>query len=132
MSAIFSRILSVILAIIAVFTGGRMDNVSIEVTNEVTTQSETIVYEVSNYTGKTITMDEYFTLEVNKDGEWVEVPQIDEVHDISLSLGNIRTFTRTISIPDAFGTTLEAGEYRLTKGYSGEYSCSAVFNVIEA
>ncbi len=130
-SAVLSRIIAIILGIIAMFNGAEMSNITFELKGAVTTQSESIVVEVFNYTGQDIEMDEYFTLEVKQNDEWVKVAQSGSVNDITRVIKNIRSAEITINIVKAFGKTLDVGEYRLTKNYTGANTCSVIFNVIE-
>lgn len=135
MSTLLSRILAFLLSIIALFTGnGKANSVTIEIQDDVTTQSETIVYEVTNYTAETISSGESFVFEKNQDGEWVEV-EAGPVLLIGWTIKPFQTFKGSIDIEEAFGHKLEAGEYRLTKPYSSNFSgdsCSTIFNVLEA
>lgn len=130
-SAFFTRIIAILMGIIAMFTGGNMENVSMEVKNQVTTDSESIVFEMYNYTGKTLNIGKTFTLEENQEGEWEEVTKISSVDAISATVYNLTTYTQTIDIKEMFGKNLEAGEYKLTKDI-GENSYSVTFTVTEA
>ncbi len=132
MNTVFARIIAFLLGIIAIFTGGNMKNVTIEVENEITDQSEQIVFEVFNYTGRTLDFGEDFTLEVNQDGEWVEVKQVSPVNDIAHTISNLGTAQMRIDIVDMFGKKLDVGEYRLTKAYAAGNTCSVTFNVVAA
>lgn len=123
-----SRIFMVLLAIIASFTGGDMTKAQFEIKNEVTTQSEKIVYEMKNYTGKQLGADENFTLEIYENGEWTELEQTGMVNDIAVTIDNLESSTGSIDIIHAFGKPLDAGHYRLTKDY-GNHLYSAEFNV---
>lgn len=97
---------TVLLAIVATFTGGDMTKVQVKIKNEVTTQSEKIVFEISNYTGKTIGASNYFTLEIGENGEWTEVEQVGEVTDIAYLIKNLRSMELSIDIVHTFGKNL--------------------------
>ena len=128
----FSRLLAILLSFIAFFTGGNYNNIEFCVLSEVTTESETIEIEIKNYSGKKIVLDKYFILE-KIDGDVVEeIPCIGEVKDIAISVNNIGTYTETLKIVELFGTTLDAGDYRLSKNLNNGYIISVVFTVFEA
>lgn len=127
----FSRLLAILISIIAFFTGGNYNNIEFCVLSEVTTESETIEIEINNYSGKKIVFDNYFTLE-KIDGEEVQkIHCIGEVTDVAISVNNAGTYTETLKIAELFGTTLEAGDYRLSKKINNGYVISVDFTVFE-
>ena len=128
----FSRLIAILLSFIAFFTGGNYNNIEFYVSSEVTTESETIEIEITNYSGKKIVFDKYFTLE-KIDGDVVkEIPCIGEVNDIAISINNTVTYTETLKIVELFGSTLDSGDYRLSKNLNNGYIISVDFTVFEA
>ncbi len=132
---LFTRILAIILGMIAVFTGGNVDNIQLEIKNEVTTKTEVIQVEVLNGTGKKITADYGFSFEKNEDGKWVKIDFSDDykIKETAVIIRNLQTVIFTINVVEAFGKTLDEGEYRITKdGFESYSNNSIVFTVKSA
>ncbi len=132
MSALLSKIVAVIMAIFAMFTGGNMENVTLAVTNEVTTKSETIVIELENFSGKTFYIGEEFACEKKVDGEWVAVELSGSFIQIATQVNLFGKYTQTIKVADYFPNGLEAGDYRISKSLPGDITCSTEFTVTQA
>ena len=128
---LFARLLVIIMGIVAVFTGGNMNNIQLELKNEVTTETEIVEVQIFNYTGKTITTDKYISLEKNENGEWVKVDFAEDYafEEIGIIMRNLQTVNLTINLVKAFGKTLDAGEYRLTKEVATGVNSSVTFTV---
>ena len=128
---LFARLLVIIMGIVAVFTGGNMNNIQLELKNEVTTETEMIEVSIFNYTGKTITTDKCISLEKNENGEWVKVDFAEDYafEEIGIIMRNLQTVTLTINLLQAFGKTLDEGEYRLTKEVATGANSSVTFTV---
>ncbi len=129
---LFSRIIAILLSIIAFFTGGNYNNIEFYVSSEAKTDSENIEIVINNYSGKKIVIDKYFTLE-KIDGDAVkEIPCVGEVNDIAITINNTGTYTETIKIVEMFGSTLDSGKYKLSKNINNGHIISVVFTVYEA
>ncbi len=128
---IFSRLLIVVLGIVAVFTVGNKDNIKLELKNEVTTKTEIIEITVLNYTGKTLTTGEEISVEKNENGEWVKMDFAEDyvINELAIVIRNLKSANFKINVVDAFGKTLDEGEYRLTKSFGEGISACAVFTV---
>lgn len=63
---LFARLLIIVLGVVSIFTGGNADNISLELKEPVTPQTQVIRVEVINYTGKKVTTDEAFIIEKMK------------------------------------------------------------------
>lgn len=127
----FARIVAVMLAFVAMISGGKMGKIEMEITQPVNVSSEQILIEVRNYSGKTICFGEDFTLEKNENGEWVQVEFAEDAafHEVAIILNPLGTYKQAINISAMFGHHLEAGEYKIAKQIS--QNCSAVFTVTE-
>lgn len=132
MKRFFTGIVSVILAFVAMVSGGKTGQIELAVTQPVNVSSEQIEFEIRNYSGKTIAFDEYFTLEKNEDGKWVQVEFAEDAsfYDIASMLRPLGTYKHSINVFAMFGHFLEAGEYRITKQIN-QKAYSAVFTVTE-
>lgn len=128
---IFAQVLAIIMGILAMFTGGNMENIKFELANEVTNEIEVIEVQVMNYTGKQITTDKQFSLEKKENGEWVKVEFADDysVEEIAVIINNLQTVTFKINVLDTFGEALSEGEYRLSKDFGAEIPCYLEFTV---
>lgn len=128
---IFAQVLAIIMGILAMFTGGNMENIKLELANEVTTETEVVEVQVMNYTGKQITTDKQFSLEKKENGEWVKVEFADDycVEEIAVIINNLQTVTFKINVLDTFGEALAEGEYRLSKDFGAETPCYLEFSV---
>lgn len=114
---LFARLLIIVLGVVSIFTGGNADNISLELKEPVTPQTQVIRVEVINYTGKKVTTDEAFIIEKNEDGVWTELAFAEDysVKEIAIEISNLQAITFKIDLIKAFGKTLDEGEYRLTK-----------------
>lgn len=114
---LFARLLIIVLGVVSIFTGGNADNISLELKEPVTPQTQVIQVEVINYTGKKVTTDEAFIIEKNEDGVWAELAFAEDysVKEIAIEISNLQAITFKIDLIKAFGKTLDEGEYRLTK-----------------
>lgn len=132
MKRFFTGIVSVILAFVAMVSGGKTGRIEFEVTQPVSVSSEQIVIEIRNYSGKRIDFDEYFTLEKNEGGEWAPVEFAEDAgfNDVANMLNPLGTYQHSIHVLEMFGHTLEAGEYRIIKQISSK-AYPAVFTVTE-
>ncbi len=132
MNSFFTRIFAILLGLIAMFTGGNLDNVEIKITNEITTETTEIDVEIFNYTGKTISTDKYFILEKNNSGVWNNIEMIILAEEIAVLVRNFQTISLTINVAKVYGISLESGTYRLSKVYNGGHSRSVEFEVTQA
>lgn len=114
---LFARLLIIVLGVVSIFTGGNADNISLELKEPVTPQTQVIRVEVINYTGKKVITDEAFIIEKNEDGAWTELAFAEDysVKEIAIEISNLQAITFKIDLIKAFGKTLDEGEYRLTK-----------------
>lgn len=71
------------------------------------------------------------SLEKNENGEWVKVDYVEDYYfdEIGIIINNLQTTTLKINVLDAFGKTLDEGEYRFTKEFSTGINSSVTFNV---
>lgn len=130
MKKFFARILIIVMGIAAVFTGGNPENIKLELKDEVNTKTEVIEYTVLNYTGREMATGLDFVIEKNVDGQWVKLPLRDGyvVNEIGVIIRNLQKVSFDIHVVDAFGKTLDEGEYRLSKsdiGGSVEFTVTA-------
>lgn len=118
---LFAKLLAIILGIVAVFSGGNAENIDLSVKNDVTVKTEIIELEVSNCSGRELTTGNYFTLEKNENGEWVKVAFSKDymVEEDAVVIRNLQTVSFSVNVVRAFGKTLDAGEYRLGKTFTG-------------
>ncbi len=127
-TTIFAKIIAVIMSFFYMFVGGNPEKIEVRIEEPVTTESMEIEYVITNYTGKTVYADKFFTVEKNTDGQWTSVPFIEgaATEEIAISLLNCQSVTLTVDLLEYFGKTLEKGEYRLILP---GISASATFNV---
>ncbi|MCD7827483.1 MAG: hypothetical protein LUG85_02970 [Clostridiales bacterium] len=131
LSTFLSRIVAVILGIVAVLSGN--GGVTVEITDEVTTESESIVYEIKNTSFSRASAGYSFTLEVESEDEWNAVSFAEGYgfRAVAVVISAFASFTVTVDLNDAFGGPLDAGNYRLTVSVSGtDYSTE--FTVVQA
>ncbi len=124
---IIAGLLAVLTMISSMIFGGKFGKVEIEIKDEITTETQTIEFNVLNYSLKEIVTDESFTLEKNNNGKWEKVNFSDDyvIHDLAVVIKGIHSSTFKIDLIKAFGKTLDKGEYRITKEIGGkEYSVS--------
>ena len=129
MSAIFTKLIAILLGLIAIFTGGRYEQVDATLANEVTTASEEIVVEIFNYTGKTLSYDMSFTLEKQDGDTWISMEPAEPFPELGIVHRNLTTQTFTVDLLRYFGGPLEEGTYRLSKTYHADYSFTITFTI---
>ena len=66
----------------------------------VTTESTEIEYVITNYTGTTIYVSKFFTLEKRTEGQWTTVPFVEgaATEEISIRLLNCQSVTLTVDL----------------------------------
>ena len=103
------------MSFIYMFVGGNPEKIEVRIEDPVTTESTEIEYVITNYTGKTVYADKFFTVEKSVDGQWVAVPFAEDTatEEIAIRLLNCQSVTLTVDLLGYFGKTLEKGEYRL-------------------
>lgn len=138
LKSIFSGFLAVIVSLVTMISSGNTGKIAMRVVGEVTTSSQEIVVEISNYTLSTV-KDEVgysgYKLEVKNGEEWKEVPILGANKDIVYGdIKPLASSTRIINLgtPLLGITLLTAGEYRLTKTFPNGEVASASFNVTAA
>ncbi len=134
MSKFYTIFIAVILSIVGMFTGGNPTNVIVEITEPVTTESEYIYYEATNYTGITLHELHIYTLEKRVDDNWVTVEFDEDAGFEALAhfQRNFSTVSVKINLNYMFGKKLEAGEYRLNIPTMKDQHVSVTFNVAQA
>lgn len=132
LKAYLTRILAILLGLVAMISGGKAGKIEMEVTQPVTVSSEQIVIEIRNYSGKSAELDEIFVLEKKDGDEWTIMDFAENVGfpEIVTELNNLGTYKQSIDVMRMFGHTLEAGEYKLTKQIN-QKDCFVVFTVTE-
>lgn len=117
MTSLFTRFISVILSIIAMFTGGNPEKITMKSTGDITTETTVIEYSIENYTGRRCSFGLDFSIEKYENGSWVELPFDDGYAYIEIAVicKNTQTYTGTINLNTALGHPLEKGNYRLLK-----------------
>ncbi len=131
LSTFLSRIMTVILGIVAVLSGN--GGITVEIADEGTTESESIVYEIKNTSFSKAGADYSFTLEVESEDEWAAVSPAEGYgfSDVAVSIAAFASFTVTVDLNDFNGGPLAEGNYRLTISISGtDYSTE--FTVVQA
>ena len=129
MPAIFTKLIAILLGLIAIFTGGKYEQVDATLANEVTTASEEIVVEIFNYTGKTLSYDMSFTLEKQDGDSWTSLEPAESFPELGIVHRNLTTQTFTVDLLRYFGGPLEEGTYRLSKTYHADYSFTITFTI---
>lgn len=129
MPAIFTKLIAILLGLIAIFTGGKYEQVDATLANEVTTASEEIVVEIFNYTGKTLSYDMSFTLEKQDGDTWISMEPAEPFPELGIVHRNLTTQTFTVDLLRYFGGPLEEGTYRLSKTYHADYSFTIEFTI---
>lgn len=114
-TSIFAKIIAVLMSFFYMFVGGNPEKIEVSIKEPVTTESTEIEYVITNYTGKTVYADKFFTVEKSVDGQWVAVPFAEDTatEEIAIRLLNCQSVTLTMDLLGYFGKTLEKGEYRL-------------------
>lgn len=129
---IIAGLLATLMMFSAMITEGKFGKIEVElVTKTVTTESEEIELEIKNYSLKSISYGEDFTLEKQSGEKWEKVPVPDGFVDSAAVQKGLTSCKETIDFERSFGKKLDAGEYRLTKVISGE-SYVVAFTVVEA
>ncbi len=134
MSKFYTIFIAVILSIVGMFTGGNPTNVIVEITEPVTTDSEYIYYEATNYSGVSLHKLDEYTLEKKTGDSWVTVEFAEGSgfeEDFPI-YRNFSTVSVKINLKYMFGKKLEAGEYRLNVPTMKDQHVSVTFNVTEA
>ncbi len=115
----FKQFIAGILAMLMMFSvmikEGKFGKVEINLKDEVTTASESIVIEVKSYSLKKID-DADSVIEINKNGTWEKVEREFE-YDVATEprVMFLKTGIEVIPVKSLAGGKLEAGEYRITK-----------------
>lgn len=128
-TSIFAKIIAVLMSFFYMFAGGNPEKIEVRIEDPVTTESTEIEYVITNYTGKTVYADKFFTVEKSVDGQWVAVPFAEDTatEEIAIRLLNCQSVTLTVDLLGYFGKTLEKGEYRLIlPGVSAETEFTVV------
>lgn len=128
-TSIFAKIIAVLMSFIYMFVGGNPEKIEVRIEDPVTTESTEIEYVITNYTGKTVYADKFFSVEKYVDGQWVAVPFAEDTatEEIAIRLLNCQSVTMTVDLLEYFGKTLEKGEYRLIlPGISAEAEFTVV------
>lgn len=114
-TSIFAKIIAVLMSFFYMFVGGNPEKIEVRIEDPVTTESTEIGYIITNYTGRTVYADKFFTVEKSVDGQWVSVPFAEDTatEEIAIRLLNCQSVTLTVDLLGYFGKTLEKGEYRL-------------------
>lgn len=114
-TTIFAKIIAVIMSFFYMFTGGNPEKIEVRIEEPVTTESTEIEYVITNYTGRTVYADKFFSVEKYVDGQWVSVPFAEgaATEEVAIRLLNCQSVTLTVDLLEYFGKTLEKGEFRL-------------------
>lgn len=115
----FSRIIAILLGIIAIFQSGDPSRVTV-VTQDITTKDTVIEYRIENYSGRTITYGYDFSLYKLEGNEWKIIPWAEEnggnFIEIAIRQGNLSSSqTYKIDLTEYFGDTLTVGKYKIEK-----------------
>lgn len=113
--AVFTKIIAVIMSFFYMFTGGNPEKIEVRIEETVTTDSTEIEYVITNYTGRTVYADKFFTVEKDIDGQWTEVPFVEgaATEEIAIVILNCQSIKLSVDIIKYFGKTLEKGDYKL-------------------
>lgn len=114
------KIAAIFMSFIFMLTGGNAEKVDVQVVGNPTDQSTEITYQVTNYTGRTLVANKYFSIEKQTDDGWESIPFSEDfaTPDIAILLKNCQSTQLTIRLQDAYGGCLPAGKYRLVLDYS--------------
>ena len=125
-NTVFARLMSFFLTIISFFTIAKPQNVALTVQ---TTTPETVTIEYKNNTGKVITPEQRWTLELKTENGYQEVPFAEDFSgwiEIAETCPPTGSGVRTIDAERCFGQPISQGEYRFTF----YYVCEAVAGFI--
>lgn len=114
--AILTKLISVIMSFFFMLTGGNPDKTELKITGTPNTSDTVIEYEITNYTGRTVTADKYFFIEQKTADGWIllETAEGFATEEIAILIPNCGSTSLLIDLTAAYGHTPEAGEYRLT------------------
>ena len=130
MNFIIARIFAVLMTIVALLSGGKVEKIQLKVSNNVTSSESKIEYVIENYSGEKISIDKAFTLEKKIDGQWTvdwlkgESPTF-EFNEIAIVIMPFSSYRGVIDL-SLQGYHLEAGTYRLTKSWSSFNSFGSI------
>lgn len=134
----YMRIVGMFIAIISfIIPGKNIKNIDLVITNNVTTQNDTIELEMQNNSGFIIVTDYCFVLEEKKNDAWVTIELQSGTIEPSIAIAPGSYLKQRIDVIEMFGDYLSCGEYRLSKNYSlsysitPEYACSVCFSIID-
>lgn len=115
-SGAYHRLIAAILLIVSFFTVAKPDQVTLRV---VSAEAEAITVEFTNETGRTVSPEQRFLLEIKTDNGWEPVPFQEGYawNDIARTCLPRETGTVTVNALRCFGKPLEAGDYRFTMYY---------------
>lgn len=118
---LFNRIMAFILAVIAALSGGVSEAPEMKVTNDVTTQTAIVQYEITNYTGNSYITFGSVTVERKVGDEWVklEFSPYYKTNEVAFTISNRQTVPFKVDVINAFGDketgeALPEGEYRIS------------------
>ena len=118
-TGVYQRLIAAILLIVSFFTVAKPDQVTLRV---VSASAESITVEFTNETGKTVSPEQRFLLEVKTGNGCETVPFTEGFawNDIARICLPRETGETTVDALRCFGKPLEAGDYR----YTMYYACS--------
>ena len=122
MNSFVSRIFAILMTIVALLSGGKVEKIQLKVSNSVTSSESKIEYVIENYASKKIGIDKAFILEKQVEGQWTndwlegDSPNFDW-NEIAIEIMPFSSYTGVIDL-GLQGYFLEAGTYRLTKSWS--------------
>ncbi len=131
---LLTRIIAIILGIIAVFTGGNVNNVHLEIKDEITTETEVIEVDIFNGSGRRIATGEEFDIEKKVDGKWERLHFVDNYSypEIAYIIVNLHTMSFYFDVIKAFGKHLDEGQYRFVKPDLEKYPNNSVEFTVKA
>ncbi len=114
-STFITRIIAALMSFFYMLIGGNMNNIDVKLVNQPTSDSTFIEYEVTNYSGKTVYISKYFSIEEKVGNDWVTLPFSEDAstEDIAVGLLNCQSVTLKIDLEQKYGRKLSKGEYRL-------------------
>lgn len=114
-------VMAYILTAVMMVLPAQPGNVTFSVSEPVTTESEKIIVEYKNDSRRTVYSSEDFDfiLEIKSGNEWVIIPFSEDYYKIEIVSVTVPTLNSKmiINLNNAFGHTLEKGDYRLTFTY---------------